>query len=103
MMVARGQDPLLATEQAMLDQAAEATATIAVTGLTRTATALEATVTVTNRTGHKFPSGVGFRRAFVEFDVLDRLGSILWSSGRTNAAGVIVDAEGEPLDDELWW
>jgi hypothetical protein len=60
-------------------------------------------VTVINRVGHKFPSGVGFRRAFLEFNVLDKDGKTLWSSGRTNGAGVIVDQHGAPIPGELWW
>ena len=54
---------------------------------------LSARVTVINRVGHKFPSGVGFRRAFVEFSVLDANNKVLWASGRTNGAGVIVDEQ----------
>jgi hypothetical protein len=53
--------------------------------------------------GHKFPSGVGFRRAFIAFSVLDQNGETLWASDRTNGAGVIVDEHGEPIDSELWW
>jgi hypothetical protein len=64
---------------------------------------LEARVTVTNKTGHKFPSGVGFRRAFVEFSVFDANKALLWSSGRTNGAGMIVDASGAPIAGEVWW
>ena len=60
-----------------------------------TAAALSARVTVDNKVGHKFPSGVGFRRAFIEFEVLDAKGKPLWASGRTNGAGVIVDDEGD--------
>jgi hypothetical protein len=60
-------------------------------------------VTVTNKVGHKFPSGVGFRRAFIEFDVLDANNTVLWSSGRTNGAGVIVDGKGAPIAGEYWW
>ena len=62
-----------------------------------------AKVTVNSLAGHKFPSGVGFRRAFLTFSVLDQNGEQLWASGRTNAAGVIIDADGTPLDGELWW
>ena len=60
---------------------------------------LTAEVTITNKVGHRFPSGVGFRRAFIEFVVMDN-GSInqatgqpkiVWSSGRTNGEGFIVD------------
>jgi mono/diheme cytochrome c family protein len=70
---------------------------------------LSAEVTVTNKTGHRFPSGVGFRRAFIEFDILDG-GSvdpttgqprIVWSSGRTNDFGFIVDKDGNILETEF--
>jgi hypothetical protein len=53
--------------------------------------------------GHKFPSGVAFRRAFIEFSVLDARDRVLWSSGRTNANGVIVDQRGNPIAGELRW
>lgn len=61
---------------------------------------LEATVTVRNKTGHRFPSGVAFRRAFIEFLVLDG-DKVVWGSGRTNSVGVIVDGEGKPLETEF--
>jgi hypothetical protein len=60
-------------------------------------------VKVTNKTGHRFPSGVGFRRAFIEFDVIDNGGGsekIVWASGRTNEYGFIVDNDGNILDSE---
>ena len=50
-----------------------------------------------NRAGPKFPSGVGFRRAFVAFSVLDQNRETIWASGRTNAAGIIVDERGHGL------
>jgi hypothetical protein len=69
---------------------------------------LSATVRVANRTGHRLPSGVGFRRAFIEFLVMDSRKidpatgqpTVVWASGRTNAAGVIVDGQGNPLPSE---
>ena len=103
MLVGKGLDPAFYTEDAMLDQAAHRTADIAVTAATIDASRLNAEVTITNRTGHKFPSGVGFRRAFVEFDVLDANGRVLWASGRTDRAGVIVDDKGQPVAGEMWW
>jgi len=51
--------------------------------------ALIAEMTLVNNTGHKFPSGAGFRRAFVRFEVLDDAGNILWVSGQTNPYGAI--------------
>lgn len=61
---------------------------------------LTADVTVTNKVGHRFPSGVAFRRAFLEFLVLDGE-EVVWGSGRTNAVGVIVDGAGRPLETEF--
>ena len=52
---------------------------------------------MTNLTGHRFPSGVGFRRAFIELLVIEKQDErqrLVWSSGRTNDVGVIVDARG---------
>ncbi|PTL80118.1 hypothetical protein [Vitiosangium sp. GDMCC 1.1324] len=50
---------------------------------------LTATVTVTNNAGHKFPSGAPFRRAFLELELLDQFGGVLWASGQPNAYGAI--------------
>lgn len=56
---------------------------------------------VTNKTGHKFPSGVSFRRVWIELLVMDEQDQVLWGSGRTNKAGVIVDGDGKILDTEF--
>ena len=103
MLGQKGLPPLLRTEQAMLDQADNEVAGIDVVKTSVADGNLTATVAINNKVGHKFPSGVGFRRAFVEFEVLDRLGQTLWASGRTNGAGVIVDGAGQPIAGELWW
>lgn len=103
MLGSKGLDPLIYTEQAMLDQASDATATVEVAQVRRSGHTLEAEVEITSMVGHKFPSGVGFRRAFLEFAVLDENGDVLWASGRTDGAGVLVDEEGDPLPGELWW
>ena len=103
MLVSRGLDPLLFSEQAMLEQATNDTAEVALKGVSIDDDEIRATVDITSHVGHKFPSGVGFRRAFVEFQVLDDLGQTLWSSGRTNGAGVLIGPDGEALPGELWW
>ncbi|MFL5050343.1 MAG: hypothetical protein ACJ8D4_09555, partial [Xanthobacteraceae bacterium] len=103
MLSTMGIDSIPTSENAMLNQAANATAGITITEIGSAEGALKALVTVTNRVGHKFPSGVGFRRAFLQFSVLDKDNRTLWSSGRTNGMGVIVDHDGAPIAGELWW
>jgi hypothetical protein len=84
------------------------TATIVVSEPAIDSRKLSAEVTVTNKVGHRFPSGVGFRRAFIEFDIVDsssidpttKQPKIVWSSGRTNEAGFIVDKDGNILETE---
>jgi cytochrome c553 len=75
-----------------LDLARNEAAQIEITSLQRTPKGLNAQVKITNLTGHKFPSGVSFRRAFIEFKVTDANGKVLWVSGRTDAKGVIQGA-----------
>jgi hypothetical protein len=101
MITKMGVDPRETTAQAILDQAKQRTADVKVMADAKDGV-LTARVTVVNKTGHKFPSGVGFRRAFLELRVLDAQGALLWASGRTNESGVIVDENGKPIEGELW-
>ena len=82
---------LVTTENSMLELARQ-TVTLEVVSIERKADALEVAVKVTNLAGHHFPSGVEFRRGFLEFVVLDAAGRpLFWASGRTNARGEIVE------------
>ena len=63
---------------------------------------LVADVTVQNLTGHRFPSGVGFRRAFLQFQVTDKDGKMVWISGGTNSNGEIVGPDGKVLPTEYF-
>ena len=58
-------------------------------------------VSVENLTGHKFPTGVGFRRAFLAVEAYDAAGNAIWASGRVNTAGLIVDENGSVLEQEM--
>jgi mono/diheme cytochrome c family protein len=96
-------DNLQNAQANIFEQASKRTATIdaktKIDGRT-----LTADVTVTNLAGHRLPSGVGFRRAFIELLVIelrDGRERVVWSSGRTNSVGVIVDGEGRPLATEF--
>jgi hypothetical protein len=71
-----------------LEQARNETAQLEIASLRRTAKGITAQVKVKNIAGHKFPSGVSFRRAFVELRV-SAAGKTLWVSGATNEKGVI--------------
>ena len=66
---------------------------------------ITARVVVQNKAGHRFPSGVGFRRAFLELSVVETVSSqperIVWASGRTNELGVLIGADGRPLRTEF--
>src|SRR6185369_13978855 len=81
--------PLFTGMESMLEMAREGTATVEVGSVQRTGSGLQAVVSVRNHTGHYLPTGVSFRRMFVELLVLDAGGQVLWASGRTNELGFI--------------
>jgi hypothetical protein len=88
---------LLTAQASGYDLARRETATIDITSLSRTENHLEATIKIENLAGHGLPSGVGFRRAFLTFEVLDDKGNVIWASGRTNSVGAIVKGLGEEV------
>ena len=63
---------------------------------------IQAKVAISNLAGHRFPSGVSFRRLFIELLVTDANQKIVWASGRTNELGVILGANGKPLPSEFF-
>lgn len=88
------------TRQVTEQMAAKETVEIEITAKFE-AESLAALITVKNLTGHKFPTGVGFRRAFLEIAVFDASGQRLWCSGCTDSLGLILGADGEPLPSEF--
>ena len=101
-----GFDDLSTAVDAFVEQARSATADVSLSPVTVNNQKLIADVMVTNKTGHRLPSGVGFRRAFLEFRVIDNNnGQTVWCSGCTNELGVIVDGAGsqsQRLPSELF-
>lgn len=96
-------EPMKTVERAVLKQAREETVTVKIAALKSDNTHLTATVDITNLVGHHFPSGVGFRRGFLEFRVEDANGKTLWISGGTNSAGIILNgADGTMLPSEFF-
>lgn len=80
--------------QAAVKLAREETAKLDILSVTRTEKSVDVKVRVSNLAGHSFPSGVSFRRAFIDFALLDANGKPLWESGATNQYGVITDGAG---------
>lgn len=100
-----GFDGLSSAIDAFVQQAQNSTADVSVSPVTISNQKLVADVKVTNKTGHRLPSGVGFRRAFLEFRVMDNdTGKTVWCSGCTNELGVITNGGGnsERLPSELF-
>jgi hypothetical protein len=79
------------SQDSALALAREQTLKVEILSVTKTATTLDVTVKVTNLAGHFFPSGVSFRRAFIDFEVQGADRRPLWASGRTNQFGAIVE------------
>ncbi|HZN00790.1 MAG TPA: hypothetical protein VFB70_15410, partial [Pyrinomonadaceae bacterium] len=97
-----GLDDLTTAIDAFVQQSQSSTAEVSVSPATISNQKLIADVKVTNKTGHRFPSGVGFRRAFLEFRVVDKdTGKTVWCSGCTNELGVIVNGD-QRLPSELF-
>ncbi len=85
----------------VVTQARTITADVEITNRRASQGTLMVDVTVTNKTGHRFPSGVGFRRAFLEFVVKDKTtGKVVFASGTTNERGEIIDINDKDKDDK---
>ena len=95
-----GLDGLSTAIDSFVQQAQNSTAEVSVSEPAINNQKLVADVKVTNKTGHRLPSGVGFRRAFLEFRIVDNdSGKTVWCSGCTNELGVIMN--GDESSDRL--
>lgn len=57
----------------------------------------ELSITVHNHTGHKLPTGYPSRRMWLQVEILDAGGNVVWQSGG-HERGAIVDGRGQRLD-----
>lgn len=88
-------DTQAAASEAMIRTAA----TIAIGDVKRSGDGIELRVTVTNTSGHKFPTGYPSRRAWLHVRVLAPNGEVVFESGRSDAYGRLVgrgDVDLEP-------
>ncbi|HYG74957.1 MAG TPA: cytochrome P460 family protein [Planctomycetota bacterium] len=87
-----------------LKMAQEETATVKILSAQHDRGRLKAVVEVKNLTGHKFPTGVNFRRAFLHVQV--RSGQrVLWNSGASDEWGVLGTFDEKtfkPLESEFF-
>jgi len=102
-MYSSGVQPLVNAGLSAQELARNQSARVTVERVRRTGDALEVAVRVENLAGHRLPSGVGFRRAFIELKVTDKAtGQVVWCSGCTNELGIIIDQSGQPLRTEFF-
>lgn len=91
-----------ATKQRTIKQLRTETASVRIVGLKRRGNRLVATVRVENKTGHKFPTGIPIRAAWLHLKVTDAAGTTVFESGRLQDDGLIVGNKNdqEPRDYE---
>ncbi len=68
----------------------EGAATVSVDSELRDSDHLRVTVTVRNKTGHKFPSGFPVRRAWLQLQVRNNSGTLIFDSGSWDEQGEII-------------
>lgn len=84
----------LAAARTMLQ---ERTAVVSLVGAHRDGERLVLPVRVESLVGHKLPSGIPSRRAFLQVTVRDGSGAVVFRSGATDGAGRLVDRAGTVL------
>jgi len=62
---------------------------------------LQFTATLEPQTGHKFPTGIPLRRAWLQTKVWDATGALVFESGVADYTGRILGSDGAPLPSEL--
>jgi hypothetical protein len=89
-----------ATIEATRAQLAERTARLTLSRVRLDGNALTLTAQIEVLTGHKFPTGIPLRRAWLHVTVTDARGALLFESGDWDASGKLVDQSGVVLPSE---
>ena len=89
-----------ATLAAAREQLERRTASLRILQPEREGSRLRFQVEVTNRTGHKLPTGHPTRRAWLRVVIRDGKGEVVFASGQVDAAGRLVDGAGRVLPAE---
>ena len=82
-------EQMLATSALTATQLGSKAAQITVTSSSIADGKLNVTLSVSDQTGHKFPTGFPSRRAWIEFTVADSSGKVVFESGKVKADGSI--------------
>jgi len=93
-------EALDATVAAARQQLEQRTATVSVEGPVRTGDELGFAARVDVFTGHKLPTGIPIRRAWLQTTVVDADGAVVFRSGASDEAGRLVDDDGGVLASE---
>ena len=89
-----------ATAAAARRQLEHDTATVTVLSATQDGATLHVRVRISNRAGHKLPTGYPSRRLWLSLVAQDAADAVVVASGTTDADGRIVGADGAPLPSE---
>jgi hypothetical protein len=90
-----------ATLAAAREQLGQRTASLALVGLAVEDGRLRGEARVAPLTGHKLPTGIPVRRAWLQVEVADASGAPVAGVGAWDERGRLVDGSGAPLDSEL--
>jgi hypothetical protein len=82
-------DQMLATSQLTSTQLGTRAARISIASSAIENGVLKVTLSVSDQTGHKFPTGFPSRRVWIQFTVTDSTGKVVFESGKPNADGSI--------------
>jgi hypothetical protein len=89
-----------ATIAAARTQLAERTASVGLTDAALQGDVLTFTVDIDVLSGHKLPTGIPLRRAWLHTTITDATGAVVFESGATDLQGRLVDAAGQVLPSE---